>query len=120
MREKIKQTWSNLGDEIFPSFAKGFSFELAVIPTIIFQCVVIEFGIFLSYEKEKISFVVYAIRLSLALSIFCLAHANKACHSYVNRNQSSVHRKRAIKNFWYGFILFIVPVIYLLFIYFNR
>jgi hypothetical protein len=114
MREKIKQTWSNLGDEIFPTFAKGFRCEWVIILIIIFHCAVIELGIFLSYEKEKISFVVYAIRLSLALSIFCFAYASKACHSYVKRNQGSLYRKRATKNFWYGFTLFIVPFVYLL------
>lgn len=120
MQNRITKTWIGLGDEVFSPFAKVFRREIVVILIIIIQFASIELGIFLSYNKEKISFVVYGIRFSLALSIFCYGHANKACQSYFNRNHSSIYRKRGSKNFWYGLLFFFVPACYLLVLYLRK
>ncbi|MEI6119389.1 MAG: hypothetical protein WCP92_09725 [bacterium] len=111
----IKKTWIDLGDELFVPFARKFKHDTTTIFVILVQFVLMEISILLLVGRLQDNVViVYGARLSFLFSVFYYSHANKACKSYFNSTHKERYRRGGTKNFWYGFLFFLVPIICLL------
>ena len=123
MNYEKKERWKQFYADVFDGFARIFRYGISLVIIVAVQFIVIEGLIYLSMSRApKIEILVYtALRLSLLFSVAFHGCSHAACRSYMRRKDEqhdglSRPKKRAIRNFFPGIILFLVSLIVLLYL----